>query len=165
MKEVKKRKGVIIDIDGSLCDVDSVLHHIIGKPKHERDHDSFIAGSMECPPKQDVVEWIGKHYEMGDGLLVLTGREERYRPQSEAYVAMHVPWPIDAFKMTPDFDPRSGVDAKEALYDELVEEGWEIVGAIEDRPDIVELWEKLGIPEIVLVPGWNNEPGRAEGRL
>lgn len=165
MKEVRKRKGVIIDIDGSLCDVASVLHYIIGKPKHERDHDSFIAGSMSCPPKQDVVEWIGKHYEMGEGLLVLTGREERYRPQSEAYVAMHVPWPIDAFKMTPDYDPSSGVDAKEALYYELVDEGWEIVGAVEDRPDVVELWEKLGIPEIKLVPGWSNEPGRAEGRL
>lgn len=165
MKEVKKRKAVILDIDGTACEVSSILHYIIGKPKHERDHDSFIAGSMSCPAKPEVLEWLASHMEAGAALLVLTGREERFRKQSESWVAKSVPWSWEAFKMAPDHDPRPGAETKRALYHELIEEGYEIIGAAEDRPDIVALWEELEIPDIFHVPGYESEPGRDAGRI
>jgi len=163
-KEIRRRKAVIIDIDGSLADVSSGLHFIVGKPKHERDHDAFIAMSDSYPANQQALDWIRPYAEAGYALIVLTGREERYRAASEAWVRQAMPWPWEVFKMSPNHDPRPGEETKRELYQELVDEGYEIVGAIEDRPRIIALWEELGIPDIEWVQG-DNDPARDEARV
>jgi hypothetical protein len=66
--------------------------------------------------------------------------------------------------MSPNHDPRPGEETKRELYQELVDEGYEIVGAIEDRPKIIALWEELDIPDIEWVQG-DNDPARDEARV
>jgi len=75
-----------------------------------------------------------------------------------------MPWPWEVFKMSPNHDPRPGEETKRELYQELVDEGYEIIGAIEDRLKIIALWEELGIEDIEWVQG-DNDPARDEARV
>jgi hypothetical protein len=46
------------------------------------------------------------------------------------------------------------------MYDHLIKY-YDIIGAFDDNPAIVELWESLGLPTTV-VPGWGATPKEDE---
>lgn len=154
-----RRPAVIVDMDGTLCDVSSVVH-LQGEPDG---FSAFHYGCAECPPHGAVVDWCVDHHGRGNAILIVTGRDGWARELTTQWLTEHLPVPISGLHMRPDGDFRSNVDVKREIHERLVLT-YDIRAAIDDDPEIVGLWQATGIPvamvldwgEIVTGPRHNN---------
>lgn len=150
---IRRPEAVIVDVDGTLCNVTSVRHHVLNRPK---DFDAFHREAETCPPHQQAIDFCWKHFQAGRDILFVTGRMEMWRASTQTYIfrtlpGMRVwgPW------MRPQGDYRPDVEVKTDIFNQIAEY-WDVVAAIDDNPNIIALWKGLGIPTEV-VPGWDHE--------
>jgi hypothetical protein len=67
-------------------------------------------------------------------------------------LSVHLPVPIDGLHMRPDGDFRSNVAVKREIHNKLALT-YEIRAATDDDPEIVFLWQEIGIP-VAMVLEW-----------
>ncbi len=80
-----QRPVAFVDLDGVLADVRHRLHHLTGRRK---DWDAFFAAAPQDglhPEGKAVVDRLGEDHEV----VYLTGRPERCRADTEAWLAHH----------------------------------------------------------------------------
>lgn len=80
-----QRSLAVIDIDGVVADVRHRLHHIEHRPK---DWDGFFAAARHDPPHPEGLAVVARLAEDHD-IVFLTGRPERCRADTEAWLAAH----------------------------------------------------------------------------
>lgn len=148
MSEIK-RNAVIFDMDGTLCDVTSVRHHVLNRP---RDFEAFHRGSASCPAKIEVVADLWRARRTGHTVFILTGRQEKWRHMTTTWCSVRN-ITFDALLMRNTGDFRKDVAVKGEMLAEVMEL-FNVVHAWDDNPAIVELWEANGIP-VTVVPGWS----------
>lgn len=147
-----KPSAWIFDVDGTLCDVSSVRHHVLERPKN---FDAFHSGSLDCPPHQWVVDLARSVQEAGGVVVVVTARRERWWWHTVLWLAEN-DVPYDVLEMRGDRDDRKDYDVKRDILTRL-RERYDIVHAVDDNPSVIALWQEEGIPTTV-VPGWCYEP-------
>ena len=143
-----RQRAVIVDMDGTLCDVSAVVHL-------QAEPDSFTAfhhACADCPPHRAVVEWCIEHHGRGHAILVLTGRDDWSRELTEQWLSEHLPIPIAGLHMRGDGDFRSNIVIKREIHSQLAQI-FDIRAAIDDDPEIVGLWQEVGIP-VAMVLDW-----------
>ncbi len=143
-----RRPAVVVDMDGTLCDVSSVLHL-------QAEPDGFAAfhqACAQCPPHRAVVEWCLDHHSRGHEILIVTGRDAFAHGLTVGWLAEHLPVPTAGVHMRRDGDCRSNVDVKREIHEALVR-AYDIRAAIDDDPEIVELWLEIGIPVAMVLDG------------
>jgi hypothetical protein len=145
---MSRQPAVLVDMDGTLCDVSTVIH-LQSVPDG---FTSFHEACAECPPHQAVIEWCLDHHSRGNAILIVTGRDAWTRELTEQWLSEHLPVPIDGLHMRPDGDFRSNAHIKREIHSQLTLT-YEIRGAIDDDPEIVELWRGFGIP-VAMVLDW-----------
>lgn len=149
-----RRTAVIVDVDGTLCDVSTALHHIT-TPGQTKNFDAFHADAMRCPATDWVLRWCEIHWSEGHELLIVTGRKYRWEDETRDWLNRHL---IDYHGpfMRGDDDNRVDTEVKRDIYEMLTEDhGFDIVAAIDDRPTVIDLWESLGIPTTAVIrPDW-----------
>lgn len=145
---VERRTAVIVDMDGTLCDVSTVIH-LQAEPD---DFTAFHEGCAQCPPHRAVVEWCIDHHSRGHEILVVTGRDAWTRGLTVQWLSEHLPVPAAGLYMRRDGDFRSNVDVKREIH-RLLEPAYDIRAAIDDDPEIVGLWQEIGIP-VAMVLDW-----------
>lgn len=149
---MSKIPAVIFDMDGTLCDVTSVRHHILDRRR--RNYKAFHYLSVFCPP----IEWV-RHRAIdcnigGVTVIVVTARREEWRTLTEAWLFQHN-IPYDTLHMRGQGDDRKDKLVKGDILDRLLET-YDIKHAYDDNPSIIELWQERGIPHTI-VPGWAEE--------
>lgn len=133
--------AVIADLDGTLCDVSSIQHFVEGE---DRDFHSFHAASADCPANPAVVEVVQAAKADGKGVLVVTSREFIWRDMSLDWLTVNgIPYDELVMRIVGDYRPDHVIKAE--MLDDLLERGWSVTDAWEDRDDIAELWESRGI--------------------
>jgi hypothetical protein len=145
-----RQRAVIVDMDGTLCDVSAVVHL-------QAEPDSFTAfhhACADCPPHRAVVEWCVEHHGRGHAILVVTGRDDWSRGLTEQWLSEHLPMPIAGLHMRGDRDFRSNVTVKREIHSQLAQT-FDIRAAIDDDPEIVGLWQEVGIP-VTMVLDWGD---------
>lgn len=145
-----KPPAVIVDVDGTLCDVQKIRHHLFGR---RRDFDAFHAASEHCEPIQETLRWCETMFDSGHRLLVVTARMEKWRSLTSAWIDRHLTRPVETLMMRADNDFRPDFDVKREIHAELSAE-FEVVFACDDNPHVIALWNELGIPTKV-IPGWD----------
>ena len=143
-----RRPAVIVDMDGTLCDVATVLHL-------QAEPDGFTAfheASGQCPPNPAVLDWCLDHHSRGHEILVVTGRDDWARRLTAQWLSEHLPVPTAGLYMRRDGDFRSNADIKREIHGQLTVT-YDIRAAIDDDPEIVELWREIGIP-VAMVLDW-----------
>ena len=143
-----RQPAAIVDMDGTLCDVSTVIH-LQAKP------DGFTAfheGCAQCPPNRAVVDWCLDHYARGHEILVVTGRDAWARELTAQWLSEHLPVPIGGLYMRRDGDFRSNAIVKREIHSRLAVT-YDIRAAIDDDPEIVGLWQEIGIP-VTTVLDW-----------
>ena len=145
---MNRHPAAIVDMDGTLCDVSTVIHL-------QAEPDGFTAfheGCGQCPPNRDVVDWCVDHHSRGHEILVVTGRDSWARGLTAQWLSEHLPVPIGGLYMRRDGDFRSNADVKREIHSRLAVT-YDIRAAIDDDPEIVGLWQEVGIPVTMVLDG------------
>lgn len=143
-----RQPAVIVDMDGTLCDVSTVLHL-------QAEPDGFAAfhhACAQCPPHQAVVERCIEQHRRGHAILIVTGRDDWSRELTEQWLSEHLPVPIAGLHMRDDDDFRSNAALKREIYAQLAPT-YDIRAAIDDDPEIVGLWQENGIAVAMVLDG------------
>jgi hypothetical protein len=143
---VDERPVAVIDLDGVLADVRHRLQHLESKP---RDWDAFFAGLPDdpvLPEGRAVVDRLTPDHD----LIYLTGRPERTRRATEAWLRRHG-LPRGELIMRRNGDRRPAKVAKPSLLRELAA-GRRVAVVVDDDPDVCAALSRDGWP--VLVADW-----------
>lgn len=156
-----KPKARIYDVDGTLCDVAEIRYLVDpGDPNYKgyRDFDTFHAQSIDCPPHQRVLDAVAQDLRDGICIIVVTARAERFRTLTRWWLHMNWVFP-DEQHHRGDHDHRPDVEVKRDILAHL-RERYEIIGAWDDNPRVIALWESEGI-HVDVMPGWPVREGVA----
>ena len=95
-------------------------------------------------PNDPVVEKAIHHRDMGDRIGLRSGRDESCRAETEAWLDEHnIPW--HELHMRPAGTYEKDSTVKRALYDQHVRDKYHVYVVYDDRPQVVEMWHKLGL--------------------
>lgn len=147
-----KIPAVIFDMDGTLCDVTSIRHHVLDRRR--RNYKAFHYLSIFCPPIDWVLALAKKHHAEGKAVLIVTAREEEWRHITESWSSQNEV-PYRSVHMRKQGDKRKDKIIKGEILDLLLET-YDIEHAYDDNPTVIELWQEREIPHTV-VPGWAKE--------
>lgn len=145
-----KPKARIFDIDGTLCDVRTIRHHVMGG---NRNFDAFHLASIDCPPNAHVVKAAQESEAEGIVPLIVTARQAKYRNVTAFWLAMHHV-PSEVLYMRRTGDPRPDYDVKRDIL-ASIRNNYDVIEAWDDNPTVISLWREENIP-FVLVPGWES---------
>jgi phosphoglycolate phosphatase-like HAD superfamily hydrolase len=134
------KKIVIFDIDGTLADCRHRQIHVQGKNKNWKE---FFRAADDDEPIEGVVHILKSLWKHRDCRIVLcTGRPESMRPRTlrwfEKYEIFH-----DELMMRKEGDYRQDAIVKKEMLLELGKEN--ILFAIDDRKQVVEMWRQEGV--------------------
>lgn len=149
--------AVIFDVDGTLCDVSGVRHHVLRRPK---DFAAFHAAAIDCPANPDVVEGVHDARRDGHAIVIVTARRARWGFATLLWLKEQG-IEHDAMYMRNDRDDRKDIHVKADILRHLRRDGYDPVLAWDDNPAVIALWESEGIP-VRLVPGWEHESRHAD---
>ena len=152
-----RRPAYIFDVDGTLANVDPILHHIVNKgddPDFKKHFERFHAASVTVNPNMNVVEMLRNAYYDKHDVIVVTAREEKWRPHTAAWLAK---WniPHHALFMRSNKDYRSDYEVKKDILKEI-NLMWKVMYAVDDNPKIIKLWEENNIPT-TKIGTWDGE--------
>ena len=140
-----KPKAIIFDLDGTLCDVEHRRHYVTGEKKY---WDAFHGALVDDKPHGWCV-WMARAAEKDGGVRVIfvTGREEKYRPQTIHWIRTHVKFEPNQYKlfMRPDKDYRPDEIIKKELYDKCVAPMFDVMMVVDDRKKVTDMWRSIGL--------------------
>lgn len=151
---MRKLKARIIDIDGTLADIGSIVH-LIKKVEGRKNKDfaEFHKHSEHVPVNQEVIDYILETVELGMVPVVLTSRREMWYGETKRFLDRAMPEGIDWHGpfMRPDDDFSKDYELKRKMLSYL-NRHYDIRGAIDDNPNVIAMFQELGIP-VVVAPG------------
>ncbi len=134
----KRRKAVLVDVDGTLSDASHRLHFLLSRPK---DWDGFFAAMDADPPVEAVVRWV-QNLAHDHEIVIVTGRPEKYKARTRAWLERHGV-PFSRIFMRADGDRRPDNVAKAEVLRRL--RPADIAFAIDDRGPVCAMWKENGI--------------------
>lgn len=134
-------KAVIFDIDGTLADLSHRLHHIKRQPIN---WDAFFAECGNDTPILPIHELAHLIVAQGYKLILVSGRSDKVREQTEAWLATHGV-PHQELHMRKEGDYRQDTIVKSEILDNLLSAGNEIAFVVDDRPSVVAMWRSRGL--------------------
>jgi FMN phosphatase YigB (HAD superfamily) len=153
-----KRKAWIFDVDGTLANVDSILHYVQNindLPEFKKDFDKFHGESINVPPHKEVVDML---WEMAENhnydIIVVTARREEWRAHTSFWLKKNL-IPHDALFMRGNKDFRPDYEIKKDIL-EHINLFWDVVHAVDDNPKVIKLWEENGI-STTKIGDWDGE--------
>lgn len=139
-------RAVILDMDGTACDVRTIRHYVLGK---ERNFHKFHTESVNCPPNPAVIEQVREDQANGLALLVVTAREFRFAMHTMFWLSgPEVNLQYDELYMRRTNDFRPDYVVKREILQMIRRDGYVPVKAYDDNPAIWQLWEEEEIPTI-----------------
>ena len=135
-------KTVIFDVDGTLADISHRRHFVTNNKKNWAQFNAQMGEDVINPA---VVElyctlWDSQKYD----IIIVTGRSEEFREVTEQWLA----WkniPFNRLIMRKARDNRQDSLIKQDILDALKAEGKDIVFAVDDRQQVVDMWRRNGV--------------------
>lgn len=137
------------DMDGTLANVDSILHYV-RKDSRYKDFDSFHRSSYFSPPNQNVVDILFEAVDKGFTIVIVTGRNEKYRDVTQAWLDENN-IPYDNIFMRPEDDFRPDTVIKNNIFQQI-NQHYHMVHFVDDRTDIAKVWEENGVSTSLITP-------------
>lgn len=134
----------LVDLDDTLCDT-SHRHHLAAAGEWEQ-YSLECGGDMPIPFTIEIVNfWAGQ----GDDIHLVSGRSEVAYPQTIEWLESNrVKWSGITLRSVGNRDHNAKFKRKCALM--LLSKGADIVCAMDDNPEVVEPYGKLGIPTLLV---------------
>jgi hypothetical protein len=151
---IAKYMRIIVDLDGTLCDIAHRKHHI------EKDKPDWKSFNHPDNVSQDKINHWCVHLIQGmmfNGMfpIFVTGRmaEPGVREATEEWLRKALDLPPVAFGPESNFklfmreagDYRSDEVMKKEIYQQSIEPYYHIVFCVDDRARVVNMWRELGL--------------------
>lgn len=130
--DLTKPKAFIVDTDGTVANHEGV--------RNPYDTSRYHLDSVH----EAVREAVNGLFEYNE-IIALSGRDESFREVTEN-------WWIDneigfsKFFMRPAGDTRMDAIIKYELFKEHIEPNFNVLGAFDDRPQVIRMWRAIGVP-------------------
>lgn len=141
---------VLVDLDGTLADVTKFEHFV---RESRRNFDAFHRSSLRAPVNKVVLKLVRQLWLAGASIIVVTGRAVKWEQGTKSWLRTNGV-PFDELLMRSESDPRSDVECKLDMFNKISKD-FQVLCALDDRPQVIELWRSLGVP-VVVVPGTLN---------
>lgn len=131
----------IVDVDGTLALLDG------------RDPYETVALGDDLPnqPVIQVVRALAHHPDV-DAIVVVSGRQEHSRKVTLDWLEDHG-IPFNELHMRPTGDNRPDQMIKEEILDVQLLPRYEVVGVLDDRQKVVDMWRRNGLTCFQVAPG------------
>lgn len=134
-----KRNGIILDVDGTVAEMHNrgaFEWHKVGQDKPRQFVIDLVKNYQQAKPSTDVV--------------VCSGRSDECLDETTDWLYRHGV-PIDALYMRKEGDYRKDNAVKEEIFWEHIEPNYNVLAAVDDRPQMIRLWHELRIPNVIAV--------------
>jgi hypothetical protein len=151
------RNIVIVDVDGTVADIQHRVHFIERKRKDYRTFFKLCTLDTPIPEIIQLVEMLSKSYE----IVFCTGRSKEIYDETKVWLKQHIN--ISDFKllMKEENDRRCDTIAKPELLVKAGIKPEDIALILEDRNKVVNKWIEMKLPVIQVLEGEIN-PIRGE---
>lgn len=134
-----KPNAIIVDIDGTLA--------------HIREHDPRSPYDWHRVEEDEFDQVIGDLVDdYSETVILVSGRDEVCRPQTEAWLAEHDVL-YDELFMRPKGDMRKDVLVKLEIWTDKIKDNYQIDFVLDDRNQVVEMWRRLGLKVLQVAEG------------
>ena len=135
-------KTVIFDVDGTLADLSHRRHFVSNNEKNWTLFNAKMGGDKINPAVVELYHtlWDSQKYD----IVIVTGRSEEFREVTEQWLV----WNHISFNrliMRKAKDNRQDSMVKQEILDVLKAEGKDILFAVDDRQQVVDMWRRNGI--------------------
>jgi len=134
MNNINLPKAILCDIDGTLA--------ILGErnrydPSSGEDLLNYpIANILSVYTKQTVFPVV---------LILISGREEKYRDLTEKWLKKHGITHYQDFYMRKTNDFRKDFVIKKEIYEKFIKNKYAVLFVLEDRDQVVKMWRDEGL--------------------
>lgn len=149
------RNAIIMDMDGTLADVSGMRHYVVGEHK---DFDRFHKSAcLFAPPNEPIADAARVLYNCvaKPAILIVTARKRMWGDYTKMWLDKYS-IPYTRIYMRANDDQRKDYEVKKDILARIRSQGFEVVHAFDDNPNVIKLWQQEGIPTTV-VPGWEME--------
>lgn len=142
------------------CDLDGTTSLLNGRSPYD------ASTCDQDPPNPPVVECIKAMYVYLSGravaegkdpralkIIFTSGREDKYRVPTEAFLAQHLPGIPYELHMRRSGDQRKDSVIKREMFDENIKGKWNILFVLDDRNQVVDNWREMGLHCFQVAPG------------
>ena len=151
---------IIVDIDGTLSEnthrqrfLDKELYS--GMTEDDR-WEAFFSLCLLDTPKKATIEVVKAMFRRDYRIINLTGRPERFREPTRAWLNYHE-IPFSGLYMRADDDRRPDHEVKEELFDRVLKGlnayKSDVLMVLDDRDSVVAMWRRLGLTCFQVAPG------------
>lgn len=139
----KRPRALVADLDGTLANIEHRRHFIERTPKA---WDEFHAEMPHDLPNVNVGIAVTAFMNLDYEIIFVTGRFQRYRETTEAWLKKHFPHLSQAHLfMRADGDYRKDDVVKRQLFEELIAPSFNVRLVLEDRAHVVRMWRAIGL--------------------
>jgi len=135
-----KPSAVIVDIDGTLAliaDRNPYSHH----------------GVLKNQPNHAVIAVARALAAQGHTLVVVSGRSELARADTELWLTRHLGAEFEGPLMRAESDQRKDATIKREIFRREIEPRFDILCVLDDRDQVVSMWRSLGFTCLQVAPG------------
>ena len=130
-----------------ICDLDGTLALLNGR-------NPFDASTCERDlPNMPVIECVKAMHSRGYRIVFMSGREDKYREQTERFIAQHLPDVPYELHMRSTGDSRKDSIIKGELFDAHLAEKYNVLFALDDRNQVVDFWRSIGLTVFQVAEG------------
>jgi len=151
-------------LEAVLCDLDGTLALMNGRSPYD-------ASTCEQDlPNIPVIETLKALFATGRKVIFCSGREDKFKPQTEEFIRAYVrvenkdftrdPMETDLTKVIPyDLHMRKTGDfrkdsiIKQEIYDENIKGKYNVLCVLDDRDQVVTFWRSIGLTCFQVAPG------------
>lgn len=151
-----KPRVAIVDLDGTLCNIDHRLHHmkdviVDDKVVQKKSWPKFFA-DMDKDTPNEWCEYIISGLDNGMEIIFCSGRPDNYRAATQEWLTRYG-YEYNKLFMRNRNDSRKDSIAKEIILDFEILTRWTPFIAIDDRKQVVDMWRSRGIVCLQCAPG------------
>ena len=143
------KRVALVDLDGTLVVVRHLAHLVVG-PK--RDLNAYHTLVENAPLNRGVLQEVERVRREGAEIFVLTSRPETHRSMTNRWLRFHRV-PVNKLIMRGNGDKRGSDVYKRDVVRKLKRQGYTVVKAWDDEPDVVSMYRDEGV-DVTKIPGW-----------
>ena len=132
----KLRRAILVNIDGTLAINTSGRSFYDMKRVEEDTPDPFVGFLLDAISIANMYEYLD--------IIIMSGRSEEARENTESWLHENM-FDYQYLFMREQGDTQPDDIVKKELYKKYIEGNWAVLGVIDDRPKVCNMWRELGL--------------------